>query len=417
MIRWLKQEGHGMFERMLQVEETTEIGWLLYSTWQMETDVLAQAIENTINIKIGLRWKQVNTSSNEKLPFEQQIKALHIEVASNDRSAAQRALLATYGRRNTGAYPNGIKLRFVLPLHSAHNLNAKSKLERLRARQQIFSKTYEKGFSWEINQLDHPVGKNLPTLRQTLLAIKSKTNPAFPLFHSVDRSNYKASGVCFQFLPHLSNEARMTISNLVPMMQHAYGENVLKLFTMSAIERMEGCSWDPEKEMVVGLYDEEISFMEEADPMKEFLDTNTSKTTQSHRTASTTSNTEFASNHSDNFTPPHLYTDLDDDSVSTLGQSIQQKWTPKLKNTTPITQRPSTPRVRSDDQSTSSISTLTTRLTTMETQYQQISGDVQDIKNLLAVLARTTTNHSSQDEALPNDKSAGRSQTSTGEFS
>lgn len=50
MVRWLKQEGHGMFERMLQVAETSEIGWLVYSTWQMETDVLAQAIEDVINI-------------------------------------------------------------------------------------------------------------------------------------------------------------------------------------------------------------------------------------------------------------------------------------------------------------------------------------------------------------------------------
>ena len=139
-----------MFERMLQVADTSEIGWLVYSTWQMETDVLAQATEDTINIPIGLRWKQISMGNRKKLHSDQQVKALHIEVATENRSVAQKALLATYGRRNTGAYPNGIRLRFALPLHTAHNLNAKAKLERLRARHQVWSKSYEKAFSWKL---------------------------------------------------------------------------------------------------------------------------------------------------------------------------------------------------------------------------------------------------------------------------
>ena len=88
----------------------------------METDVLAQAIEDVINIPIGLRWKQINMGAQERLPFDQQVKALHIEVVSENRSVAQKALLATYGRKNTDAYPNGIRMRFALPLHTAHNL-------------------------------------------------------------------------------------------------------------------------------------------------------------------------------------------------------------------------------------------------------------------------------------------------------
>ena len=39
MICWLKEEGHGMFERILQVVETAEVGCLVCSTWQMEIDV------------------------------------------------------------------------------------------------------------------------------------------------------------------------------------------------------------------------------------------------------------------------------------------------------------------------------------------------------------------------------------------
>ena len=418
MIRWMKQEGHGMFERMLQVAETSEVGWLVYSTWQMEADVLAQAIEDVINIPIGLRWKQINMGTKEKLPLDQQVKALHIEVASENRTAAQKALLATYGRRNTGAYPNGIRMRFALPLHTAHNLNAKTKLERLRARQQVWTKTYDKGFSWEITQLDHPVGNQLPTLRQSLLSIMSKTNPAFPLFHSIDRSNYRESGVCFQFLPEMANEARMMISNLVPMMQHAYGEEVLQLFSTSAIERMDGCQWDPEKEMVIGMFDEEITYLDEADPMKDMLKEKSTTSEQSTKTASTSTPTEFTGNHSTSFSPPpHHFAGLDDDSVSTIGNTTHQRWIPSTQDHPPLAQRPTTKQSKADDKSTGSVSTLTTRLTTMEVQYQQISGDVQDIKNMLAVLARSPTQHSVQDEAPTNDKSAGQGSTLTGEGS
>ena len=51
----------------------------------------------------------------------------------------------------------------------------------------------------------------------------------------------------------------------------------------------------------------------------------------------------------------------------------------------------------------------------METQYQQISSDVQDIKNLLAVLSRTSTQHSTQDESPMSAKDAGQSSALAGE--
>ena len=155
----------------------------------MEVDVLAEAIEDTINIPIGLRWKQISMGNRERLPTNQQVKALHIEVASENRSIAQKALLATYGRRNTGAYPNGIRLRFTLPLHSANNLNAKTKLERLRARQQVWLKTYDTGFSWEITQLDHPVGNNYPHFEKPYSpSFQRQTLPSHSFTILIDRT-------------------------------------------------------------------------------------------------------------------------------------------------------------------------------------------------------------------------------------
>ena len=70
----------------------------------MEPAVLAQAIEKEIKIHVGLRWKQISTGSRERLPPDQQVKALHVEVASENRMVAQKALLAVYGRHNSGNY-------------------------------------------------------------------------------------------------------------------------------------------------------------------------------------------------------------------------------------------------------------------------------------------------------------------------
>ena len=130
-----QKEGHGLFERMLQVTDTAEIGWLVHSTWQMEASILAQAIEETISIPVGLRWKQITQGTRERLPPDQQVKAFHVEVALENRTVAQKALLTVYGRKNTRNYPNGVRIR--LPTHVAHNLNSKAKLERLRSRQQV----------------------------------------------------------------------------------------------------------------------------------------------------------------------------------------------------------------------------------------------------------------------------------------
>ena len=416
MIRWLKKEGHGLFERMLQAADTVEIGWLVYSTWQMEAKILAQAIEETINISIGLRWKQISTGSRDRLPPELQVKALHVEVALENRVVAQKALLAVYGRRNSGQYPNGVRLRFSLLMHAAHNLTSKAKLERLRARQQTWLSKYEKGFSWEINQLDHPIGKNLPSLRIALVSLMSKVDPSFPIFHSVDRSTYRESGICFQFLPELAEEARMTISNLLPLLKHKYGPGVLKLFSPAAVERMEGCKWDPTSETVIGRYDDEITFLDEHDPMSSYVSP-PSKTTTSTTTSSTApASTPTSANTSNPLQQPSTFlNDMDDDSVSTLGNQTHHKWnaSPPIQLPLPLTQRPNIPLTPTEDASLGSISTLTTRLTTMETQYNQISGAVQDIKQMLAGLAQAT-NHSHKDKPPMNDGTAGRGSPRTG---
>ena len=207
----------------------------------------------------------------------------------------------------------------------------------------------------------------------------------------------------------------MTISNLVPLMRYKYGPSVLSLFSPAAVERMEGCTWDPQSEMVVGKYDDEITYLDESDPMATYVTSSIPNTTSMPSPTSPAPMANTPTQPTSNLVSS-LITAMDDDSVSTLGNNTtQQRWSPSSAIHLPhsLTQRSPPPQTPTDDASIGTISTLTSRLTTMETQYNQISGAVQDIKSMLVGLAQAT-HHSTQVEPPTDATTAGRGTPSTG---
>ena len=406
MLPWLKDEGHGLFTRSIQAENLVDVGWFVYSTWEMEAESLAAAISSHIQIEIGLRWKMISLGTRDKIPLEQQVRALHIEVAVENRLAAQKALLAVYGRKNSGNYPNGIRLRFALPIGAAYNLNTRAKLEKLRSRQQLWSKTYKKGQTWEITQLDFHLSDSL-TLRQALTNIVSTTDKRFPLFHSVDRSMGKNSGITFQFLPELESEARLMISNLLPYLHYHHGEQTKQCFTPSAVDRLADCKWDPDAGSIIGAYDDEINFLDESDIMAQYISSKTSSTPTTSNQVNPTPPTVNPS--STNKLHNTAYGN-DEDSVSTLGNHTTKKWTtsqlhtpPRQQISIPNTIAPSSkPPSNSDERSLGSISTLNTRLNSIEGQYQELSGTMEHIKQMLDILANSKTTRDEDPRSSPN---------------
>ena len=394
MLPWLKDEGHGFFTRTLQAENLVDVGWFVYSTWEMEADALSAAISSFIHIEVGLRWKMISIGTRERIPQEQQVRALHIEVAVENRLAAQKALLAVYGRKCTGNYPNGIRLRFALPIGAAYNLITKAKLEKLRYRQQLWSQTYKKGQSWEITQLDL-ILKDSVTLRQALTQIMSTTDKRFPLFHSVDRATRKGSGIIFQFLPELESEARLMISNLLPYLQHHYGDIVKQCFTPSAVDRSNECTWDPVSGTIKGSYDEEINFLDDSDLMAQYISSKSPPNTTPQPALTPTKEPTPTP-----IQPLRLTATAygnDDDSVSTLGHYTTKRWSPSKSSpqkspsfTIPSTISPSGNPPTSDDRSMGSVSTLNSRITSMEGQFQQLSGTMEHIKQMLTLIATPT---------------------------
>ena len=109
LLPWLSSNGHGLFYNMLQEEDRTEMGWLLYSTREIDAGALADEIIDAIGLNVGLRWKVINTGS-KSISNESKTRALAVEVSAKVKTRATMKKLKLYCRKmkTVQEYPNGI---------------------------------------------------------------------------------------------------------------------------------------------------------------------------------------------------------------------------------------------------------------------------------------------------------------------
>ena len=82
---------------MQQEEDGVEIGWLLYSTREMDTGALADEIIDSIGFYIGLRWKVISTGTKQ-LGQANMVRALAVECSAKIKWRCQHKLLQLYSR-------------------------------------------------------------------------------------------------------------------------------------------------------------------------------------------------------------------------------------------------------------------------------------------------------------------------------
>ena len=82
-------------ERERGEEDGVEIGWLLYSTREMDSGALADEIGAKIGVNIGLRWKVSNTGT-QSINKENMVRALIVECSSKVKWHCQAKLLKLY---------------------------------------------------------------------------------------------------------------------------------------------------------------------------------------------------------------------------------------------------------------------------------------------------------------------------------
>jgi hypothetical protein len=253
MRGWLMEGSHGLFYKMLQAKSSSEVGWLLYSTRDMDHGALADEMSDILGFNLGLRWKVIDIGVRGKIPDSQKVMALSVEVEQNCCLQYQRKLISMYGRevREVHEYPNGVRLRFVKQKSDCYNTNEKGKIDRLRQRQQLFNKSIQRTQTWDIMLLDHSVDPGVqPTLRQMIMEINSRKFPGTPLFHSVDLDK-QGSGFVFQFSAAMKDEAECMATCLLPYLVYQYPDaDVPSFFTDVAVSRSTYLHYNPETGMV-----------------------------------------------------------------------------------------------------------------------------------------------------------------------
>ena len=224
----LKEYNMGIFPKTLQVEATSQMGWLLFSTNSLDHDHLAKVLSEEIGVQIALRFKYVNTDKYESDKTERKKwMATHIEVDANDRTKAERHLGRIYGSQSK-KFPLGIRMRLVSEFREVKgNLIMMGKHTRLRLRQASFNAMCTGYPNDDIMLLDYAVGGK--TLREMIMAIQS-TNEATSgnLFHAIGQ-DWKGR-FTFNFLKSKETEASMIADGIIPYLVDCYGDQVLQFF-------------------------------------------------------------------------------------------------------------------------------------------------------------------------------------------
>ena len=237
---------------MLQEEDGVEIGWLLYSTREMDSGALADEIGAKIGVNIGLRWKVINTGTRS-INKENMVRALIVECSSKVKWHCQAKLLQLYSRaiKTVKDYPNGVRLRFVKMRKAGVNTVEKSKMDKLRERQKTFLSNVCTARCEDIVMLDYSKHPGvIPTLRQMIMDLKS-SGSEYPLFHSVDL-DWRLEGFTLQHSPELVDEVETTITTLLPLLTHLYPDaDVPASFTEDAAHKTQSMKWCDKKQMII----------------------------------------------------------------------------------------------------------------------------------------------------------------------
>jgi hypothetical protein len=259
---WMNNQQFGLYPRSVQAENISVIGWLLYSTRDVNCASLQTALERRFKrrYEVGCRYRMISLGRRGAIPKDEQVKAIHIECDSAVQFELKEALSKIYASAKNDDYPNGIRMRLVPEINSMISPDTRQNVSRLKARQANFQAQIMSAISWDIEALDfvdHVIGWSL---RDLIMKIESRTNPGNQLFHLVD-ATWNGNGYHFAFFPNVEAEARAMMMALIPFMTHFYKDTALKWFSASAQRRALGALWDPEKGCVKTSDDEAVAWM------------------------------------------------------------------------------------------------------------------------------------------------------------
>ena len=332
-IDWyFQQKGNRIYFKSIQAEEITQMGWLLYSSGNMDQAALSAAITAASGVTVGLRYKYINTASYETDREERKKwMAFHLEVDTKEAKKAERSLKRLYGTTST-AFPLGIRMRLISEYrHVKGNPTNSAKHTRLRLRQANFVRMVKGCPGDDIAQLDfRDASLDNNSLRDMIMSINS-SNPNTPgsLYHSVGL-DWKGRYI-FSFLAHKEEEAIMVADGIIPYILHHYGDEATSFFDPDALLEKEDWKWDPSTNSIVNPLTSELDVLEKLDgdftfDMEVVTEASTPANDSEHRSPPTAQELAIAKMNV-------LINDQDAETVSTMGTSPKPLGMRLIRNT------------------------------------------------------------------------------------
>jgi len=227
---WFWKTKFGLWKSLLQSEKPVALGWLLFSTSNMDKEVLCGKIFLQISsIPVGLCWKMISIGTQGSIPQEQQVKALHLYIDKLDAAQAKPLLMNLYtSKPELGHnFPLQIQMQLVPELDSFLNTKGRTNAEWLRACQNTWlAKKLTIIKTWEI-ELDHYNLHMKMSLQMAMMSLHHPTNSKFALFHSINWHWIEKCHVLMVF-KSAKSQARAMIAGMLPYLQWKYGRNEQK---------------------------------------------------------------------------------------------------------------------------------------------------------------------------------------------
>ena len=251
----LKNHNLGVYPKASNHENSSDAGWLLYSTRQQDEERLAYLLSMLTGELLGVKWKQVRTTEGYKKrdpnDTSPRVMALHIEGPA-DRSHEIRQKLSAWYSSSSKSFPDGTKMRLIPPFNTILSRDNKVKFATLVARQEALNRRLAHSTTWEFATnllLDKPSPSSGLSIRQILMKIPSTTHEGASVFHTIDKSWRDENGVTFTFVPENESEGRMYVAGLIPYLR-SIDPWYLSMFTEDARYGHRLSHWDEKSKQI-----------------------------------------------------------------------------------------------------------------------------------------------------------------------
>jgi hypothetical protein len=238
----------------LQSQNIKEVGTLLGShTGAFHAENWTQAFAQCESLKnVPLEFRAQDWKLQKKRSADY-VRAVSIYAGQEKTAAARNSLLDMTSSANQDQLPLGLRVRFVPNVLDESFINtqdARMMAKRARAKQKLFTSKTMISTSHTILGLDYIIESLQTSLREAILAIRSRTDPTRNLFVMVEE-DHGSSDVKFLYHETMADEAMTAIPALPLILEKELESSIVwTWFSESAKDLCRGYQYDRSKGVI-----------------------------------------------------------------------------------------------------------------------------------------------------------------------